>query len=333
VIAIMAKGDERIVRNMSFNHYHIKKKLVRRKSTGSLLANSNQKTTDKSDDQLVFSAFSAFPSHQLLDTALSILQLGGCTTTNSTSIKPVKTVDTTHKQDDQSHRFSDTNNSNIKNINNNNEQYSDVSLDSGLHLSVHDDDDEEGDDFNISKSAVMSSSPKSINRPHHKMDSSGNLLLSDEATSTSSATDSGSVTSDLSGGHSGGGDYDEQDGGGCWDSSDFSDYDDYAEHFVSYEFDDYPESVFCDSNDSSSCSNSSSSSSDNTTAESDNRSYYRPSVSPHRRRRSSILNPAEVYVADKHGYDCACVCGGDGAVDQQQQPNRVKRANSIKSRL
>ena len=80
-------------------------------------------------------------------------------------------------------------------------------------------------------------------------------------------------------------------------SSDFSDQDDFNDHFVSYRFEDYPESVFCD---------------------------FEPEDEPTivvegNRRRSSVLNPSEIYV------EKACDCEHKDAV--------IRRSNSIKSRL
>ena len=77
-------------------------------------------------------------------------------------------------------------------------------------------------------------------------------------------------------------------------SSDFSDQDDFNDHFVSYKFEDYPESVFCDFEDE-------------------------PPQTETTRRRSSVRNPSEIYI------EKACDCDYKDSV--------VRRSNSIKSRL
>ena len=79
-------------------------------------------------------------------------------------------------------------------------------------------------------------------------------------------------------------------------SSDFSDHDDFSDNFVSYRFDDYPDEVFCDVD-------------------------VEPLTTTSVRRRSSVINPAEVYVTDKQ---CHC-----DVVDQII----LRQSVSIKSRL
>jgi len=250
----MTKGEERVARHFSFKQYNLKQniktKLVRRKSTGSLVVEDGEQRSVSLAAQL-----SIFQLESKLN-GLNILKLGSAA----------------EKAEDDLSRGMD--------------QLSDVSLDSGVHLTLDQQLISPPDRSFLDRQLLSSPNSRFLDHQQQKrLSCPDSSSLHDRLSPAGEdklrcETEEDEEEDELS---------DDNNEDDC-DSSEFSDYDDYAEHFVSFEFDDYPDSVYCDIEDED------------------------PEPASYTPRRSSVLNPAELYL------------------DKNSQ-NLIKRSQSIKSRL